>query len=183
MQAQVDFLKHLLDPECTLDWKIKYNVHHLCHQKMTFVKQCITDVIQENDIQLTPFGIYVLIQFHKTLTLKNIIIVLVYMQFHGFFFSVQHLEELILDENLRITKIESETAKDALKIVYDKVLHDLVDSEKVQKLKEILNLLQKNSRKRNDLGLVFNGYRENPSFLKSVSCTDNFNLVKRIVDR
>ena len=74
---------------------------------------------------------------------------------------------MILDENLRITKIESETAKDALKIVYDKVLHDLVDSEKVQKLKEILNLLQKNSRKRNDLGLVFNGYRENPSFLTS----------------
>ena len=58
MQAQVDFLKHLLDPECTLDWKVKYNVHHLCHQKMNFVKQCITDVIQENDIQLTPFGIY-----------------------------------------------------------------------------------------------------------------------------
>ena len=99
------------------------------------------------------------------------------------FFSVQHLEELILDENLRITKIESETARDALKIVYDKVLHDLVDSEKVQKLKEILNLLQKNSRKRNDLGLVFNGYRQNPSFLTSVSRTDNFNLVKRIVDR
>ena len=59
LQAQVDFLKHLLDPECTLDWKVKYNVHHLCHQKMNFVKQCITDVIQENDIQLTPFGIYV----------------------------------------------------------------------------------------------------------------------------
>ena len=184
MQAQVDFLKHLLDPECTLDWKVKYNVHHLCHQKMNFVKQCITDVIQENDIQLTPFGIYMYIQFHKTLTLKkNDYSTTSIHAISRIFFSVQHLEELILDENLRITKIESETAKDALKIVYDKVLHDLVDSEKVQKLKEILNLLQKNSRKRNDLGLVFNGYRENPSFLTSVSRTDNFNLVKRIVDR
>ena len=99
------------------------------------------------------------------------------------FFSVQYLEELILDKNLRITQTESETAKDALKIIYDKILHDLVDSEKVQKLKEILNWLQENSRNRNDLGLVFNGYKDNASFLTSACRKDNFNLVNVIVDR
>ena len=58
LQDQRDFLKDLLDPECTLDWKVKYNVRHLCHRKMFFVKQCISDVIQENDIQLKPFVQY-----------------------------------------------------------------------------------------------------------------------------
>ena len=96
---------------------------------------------------------------------------------------VKYLEELILDKKLMLTQIKSETAKDALKIIYDKILHDLVDSGKVQKLKEILNLLQENSSSRKEIDLVFNGYKENASFLISACRKDNFYLVKAIVDR